>query len=77
HTGVMMERIEILGESGHSCDQNLGRSALEAMHATIGVLMALRAEWLRASSNPQFSVPQPTLNFACIHRGDNPNRICG
>ena len=26
-----MERIEILGQSGHSSDPNLGRSALEAM----------------------------------------------
>lgn len=22
-------------------------------------------------------MPQPTLNFGCIHGGDNPNRICG
>ncbi|HHM5837045.1 TPA: acetylornithine deacetylase [Pseudomonas aeruginosa] len=77
HKGVMMERIEILGQSGHSSDPNLGRSALEAMHATIGKLMALRGEWQQAWNNPQFSVPQPTLNFGCIHGGDNPNRICG
>lgn len=63
HKGVMMERIEILGQSGHSSDPNLGRSALEAMHATIGELMALRGEWQQAWNNPQFSVPQPTLNF--------------
>ena len=77
HKGVMMERIDILGQSGHSSDPGLGHSALEAMHACIGELMGLRREWQRAFNNPQFGVPQPTLNFGCIHGGDNPNRICG
>lgn len=77
HKGVMMERIDILGQSGHSSDPSLGRSALEAMHAAIGELLVLRSEWQREFANPQFSVPQPTLNLGCIHGGDNPNRICG
>lgn len=77
HKGVMMERIDILGRSGHSSDPSLGRSALEAMHAAIGELLVLRSEWQREFANPQFSVPQPTLNLGCIHGGDNPNRICG
>jgi acetylornithine deacetylase len=77
HKGVMMERIDILGRSGHSSDPSLGHSALEAMHGAIGELMSLRSEWQRQYNNPQFSVPQPTLNFGCIHGGDNPNRICG
>lgn len=77
HKGVMMERIDILGQSGHSSDPSLGHSALEAMHAAIGELLALRAQWQKAFNNPQFGVPQPTLNLGCIHGGDNPNRICG
>ena len=77
HKGVMMERIDILGQSGHSSDPSLGHSALEAMHDAIGELRGLRAQWQREFSNPQFSVPQPTLNLGCIHGGDNPNRICG
>ncbi|WP_213878272.1 acetylornithine deacetylase [Pseudomonas sp. dw_358] len=77
HKGVMMERIDILGRSGHSSDPRLGHSALEAMHGAIGELMGLRKQWQREYNNPQFSVPQPTLNFGCIHGGDNPNRICG
>ena len=77
HKGVMMERIEIRGQSGHSSDPSLGHSALEAMHASIGELMALRRQWQQAFNNPQFGVPQPTLNFGCSHGGDNPNRICG
>ncbi|WAB94250.1 acetylornithine deacetylase [Pseudomonas citronellolis] len=77
HKGVMMERIDILGQSGHSSDPSLGHSALEAMHAAIGELLALRAQWQKEFDNPQFGVPQPTLNLGCIHGGDNPNRICG
>lgn len=77
HKGVMMERIDILGQSGHSSDPGLGHSALEAMHAAIGELQQLREQWQREFHNPQFGVPQPTLNLGCIHGGDNPNRICG
>ncbi|MGE8409324.1 MAG: acetylornithine deacetylase [Pseudomonas sp.] len=77
HKGVMMERIDILGRSGHSSDPSLGRSALEAMHQVMGELMGLRQQWQREYNNAQFTVPQPTLNFGCIHGGDNPNRICG
>ena len=77
HKGVMMERINILGQSGHSSNPALGRSALEAMHGSIAALMALRQQWQAEFHNPQFTVPQPTLNFGCIHGGDNPNRICG
>ncbi|MBA1201560.1 acetylornithine deacetylase [Pseudomonas capeferrum] len=77
HKGILMDRIEILGRSGHSSDPSLGRSALEAMHAVMAELMGLRREWQQVYRNPQFGVPSPTLNFGCIHGGDNPNRICG
>ncbi|WP_040260231.1 acetylornithine deacetylase [Pseudomonas massiliensis] len=77
HKGVMMERIDILGRSGHSSDPSLGHSALEAMHAVMGELMSLRQDWQGRYQNAQFGVPQPTLNLGCIHGGDNPNRICG
>lgn len=77
HKGIMMERIDILGQSGHSSDPRLGHSALEAMQDVMLELRGLRAQWQREYHNPQFSVPQPTLNFGCIHGGDNPNRICG
>ncbi|MDF3193039.1 acetylornithine deacetylase [Pseudomonas sp. 1928-m] len=77
HKGIMMERIDILGQSGHSSDPSLGHSALEAMQDVMFELRGLRAQWQREYNNPQFSVPKPTLNFGCIHGGDNPNRICG
>lgn len=77
HKGIMMERIDILGQSGHSSDPRLGHSALEAMQDVLAELRGLRGQWQREFNNPQFSVPQPTLNLGCIHGGDNPNRICG
>ncbi|MEA9976340.1 MULTISPECIES: acetylornithine deacetylase [unclassified Pseudomonas] len=77
HKGVMMERINIVGRSGHSSDPSLGHSALEAMYDAITELKRLRRQWQLDYRNPQFSVPGPTLNFGCIHGGDNPNRICG
>lgn len=77
HKGILMDRIDILGRSGHSSDPSLGHSAMEAMHEVMGELMGLRRQWQATFSNPQFTVPTPTMNFGCIHGGDNPNRICG
>ncbi|MCT8164188.1 MULTISPECIES: acetylornithine deacetylase [unclassified Pseudomonas] len=77
HKGILMDRIDILGRSGHSSDPSLGHSALEAMHTVMGELMGLRRLWQETYRNPQFTVPTPTMNFGCIHGGDNPNRICG
>ncbi|HET8705738.1 MAG TPA: M20/M25/M40 family metallo-hydrolase, partial [Pseudomonadales bacterium] len=36
-----------------------------------------RHELQNKYTNPLFEVPVPTMNFGCIHGGDNPNRICG
>ena len=77
HKGIMMEGIEIYGQSGHSSNPAYGHSALDAMHGVMGELMTLRREWQGEYDNPLFDVPQPTLNLGCIHGGDNPNRICG
>lgn len=77
HKGIMMERIDIMGQSGHSSDPSLGSNALEAMHRVIGDLLSMRKQWQKRWNDPLFSVPVPTLNLGCIHGGDNPNRICG
>ena len=77
HKGILMERVEITGQAGHSSDPSLGKNALEAMHSVIGELITLRADWQRRWQNPLFTVPVPTMNLGCIHGGDNPNRICG
>ncbi len=77
HKGIMMERIHILGQSGHSSDPSLGRNAMETAHKVITELMQFRQEMAEKYCNPGFTIPRPTLNLGCIHGGDNPNRICG
>lgn len=77
HKGIMMDRIEVIGQSGHSSNPTLGHSALEAMNEAMTTLLKLRSQWQQHYQNPLFSVPYPTLNLGCIHGGDNPNRICG
>lgn len=77
HKGIMMERIRILGQSGHSSNPALGRNAMETAHKVITDLMQFRTELAERYQNPGFSIPVPTLNLGCIHGGDNPNRICG
>ncbi len=76
HKGIMMERLVFEGQSGHSSDPELGRNALEGMHAAMGELLALRQHWQGLYQHPAFAVQVPTLNLGCIHGGDNPNRIC-
>jgi acetylornithine deacetylase len=77
HKGIMMERIDIIGQAGHSSDPSLGSNAMEAMHRVIGDLLTMRTQWQKRWNDPLFSVPVPTMNLGCIHGGDNPNRICG
>lgn len=76
HKGILMERVDIIGQAGHSSDPALGNNALEAMHQVISELLNLRDSLQQKWHNPLFSVPTPTLNLGCIHGGDNPNRIC-
>lgn len=77
HKGIMMESIDLLGQSGHSSNPALGRNALEAMHDVISELIVFRQSLQQRFNSPLFSIPRPTLNLGCIHGGDNPNRICG
>ena len=77
HKGIMVESIKLVGSSGHSSDPGLGVNALEGMHTVIAALMKLRDDIQAKQRNPAFKVPVPTMNFASIHGGDNPNRICG
>jgi len=77
HKGIMMESIDLLGQSGHSSDPDLGHNALDAMHSVISELIVFRQEMQERFNSPVFTIPRPTLNLGCIHGGDNPNRICG
>ncbi|MDP2282875.1 MAG: acetylornithine deacetylase [Pseudohongiella sp.] len=77
HKGVMMESIRLQGRSGHSSDPSLGINAMEAMHDVLSELMRYRNELQQRYRSPLFAIDKPTMNFGCIHGGDNPNRICG
>ncbi|MCA0892675.1 acetylornithine deacetylase [Microbulbifer agarilyticus] len=77
HKGMMMERLRITGQAGHSSNPTYGASALEAMHTAMGEVLKFRNEMQQRYQNPGFAVEVPTLNLGCIHGGDNPNRICG
>lgn len=76
HKGIMMESLRVTGQAGHSSDPSLGRNAIDALHDMMGALIQLRRQLQQDHQNPQFRVAHPTLNFGCIHGGDNPNRIC-
>jgi acetylornithine deacetylase len=76
HKGILVETIKLTGSSGHSSDPDFGVNALEGMHTVISSLMKLREEIQAQHNNPLFKVPVPTMNFASIQGGDNPNRIC-
>ncbi len=77
HKGMMMESLQLRGQSGHSSDPALGNSALDAMHLVLSELIEFRQELKVRYQNELFEIPYPTLNLGCIHGGDNPNRICG
>lgn len=77
HKGVMMERLHVQGQSGHSSNPALGKNALEAMHDMIAELLAFRQQLQHKYHDPHFALDVPTLNLGAIHGGDNPNRICG
>lgn len=77
HKGILMERVAIQGQSGHSSNPALGVNALECMHSVIAALLSKRAALQSEYRHDAFEVPEPTLNLGSLHGGDNPNRICG
>ncbi len=77
HKGILVEKLQIKGSSGHSSNPALGRNAMETMHKAIGVLLDYRYQLQQQYQNPLFDISLPTMNLGCIHGGDNPNRICG
>lgn len=77
HKGVLMERLRVQGQSGHSSNPALGKNALEAMHEMIASLLVFRGQLQQRFRSPHFAIDVPTMNLGVIHGGDNPNRICG
>ncbi len=76
HKGIFVERIELIGQSGHSSDPSLGNNALEGMNRVMNSLLAWREQLQQQFSDANFKVPVPTMNLGAIKGGDNPNRIC-
>ena len=77
HKGIMMERLSVTGQAGHSSNPSLGNNAIEGMTQMLSALREIRSEWQSKYRNPLFDVAAPTLNLGRIHGGDSPNRICG
>ena len=77
HKGIMMNSIKVQGKSGHSSNPRLGINAMEIMNQVMNALLKWREELQQQYKNPLFEIVFPTMNFGCIHGGDNPNRICG
>lgn len=77
HKGIMMERIQVTGQAGHSSNPALGNNAMDAMHSVMSELMTFRKQLKKQYRDTNFVIDYPTMNFGCIHGGDNPNRICG
>jgi len=77
HKGIMMESIRVTGQSGHSSNPALGKSAMEVMIEMIAELLQFRDQIKKTNQNELFEVSFPTLNLGRIHGGDSPNRICG
>jgi len=76
HKGIFMERIRVLGRSGHGSDPAAGLNAIDGMMAALEALHAFLAGLAEESGEHGFPVPGPTLNPGAIRGGDNPNRIC-
>lgn len=76
HKGCAMERLELVGRSGHSSDPSYGASALDAMVDALSEMRALREELAERHVHEGFRPKTPTMNFGRIEGGDNPNRIC-
>ncbi|XOV86077.1 MAG: acetylornithine deacetylase [Pseudomonadota bacterium] len=76
HKGIMMLSLRITGSSGHSSNPALGNSALDATAGVLSALDDFRQLLRKQHQDLRFDVSYPTLNFGCIHGGDNPNRIC-
>jgi acetylornithine deacetylase len=76
HKGILMERIRIIGRSGHASDPAAGLNAIDGAMAAITALHDYVDHLAAELPDLGFPVPGPTLNLGAIRGGDNPNRIC-
>lgn len=76
HKSIMMHKLEVIGQSGHSSNPALGKNAIDAMSDILITLRSFRDKLQATEQMKDFAVAFPTMNLGCIHGGDNPNRIC-
>ena len=76
HKSIMMNRLLITGKSGHSSNPDLGINAIDVMTEAMLALNQLKSDYQKTYKKADFAVQSPTMNYGCIHGGDNPNRIC-
>lgn len=76
HKSIMMNRLLITGKSGHSSNPDLGINAIDVMTEAMLALNQLKSDYQKSYKKADFAVQSPTMNYGCIHGGDNPNRIC-
>ena len=77
HKGIMMQKVRVKGQAGHSSNPALGKSALEGLYYFIAEVLTYRSQLQARHHNSMFEVSEPTLNLGHVHGGDSPNRICG
>ena len=77
HKGIMLEKLIIRGQSGHSSNPELGRNTMPALQKVLRELLMIQQELKESYHSPLFELNYPTLNLGAVHGGDNPNRICG
>lgn len=76
HKGIVIARLVLTGQSGHSSNPALGRNALDCMHNVMSAFKTWRETAQARFQSDHFDVPVPTMNFGRIVGGDSPNRIC-
>lgn len=77
HKGIMLEKLIIQGQSGHSSNPELGRNTMPTLQKVLTELLSIQRELKATYHSPLFELSYPTLNLGAVHGGDNPNRICG
>ena len=53
HKGIMVEKLSVIGHSGHSSDPSLGKNAMETMQRILQQLMTFRDQ-LQQQKHPGF-----------------------
>ncbi|HEY9036753.1 MAG TPA: acetylornithine deacetylase [Pseudomonadales bacterium] len=77
HKGMMMESLQLTGQSGHSSNPALGRNSIDAMADCLEALKTFRGRLRASQRHNGFAVPHATMNFGALHGGQNANKICG